>query len=155
MRAAPPAQRKSFRRVAFIDFDGVTHPARGVGSAVLPFEWVPLLAHLIAKYPDVGVVVHSSWREQFAQDYLQDFLEPVADQFAGVAPLGPKATSIEQYLLAHPEINDAIILDDEPDEVAAVAGVQVLPCDPRLGISAVHTQRVFTAWLERGEAAGL
>ena len=116
---------------------------------------MPLLAHLIAKYPDVGVVVHSSWREQFAQDYPQDFLGPVADRFAGVAPPGPKSTAIEQYMLAHPEINDAVILDGEPDVVAAVAGVKVLPCDPRLGISAAHTQRVFRAWLERDQVTAL
>lgn len=137
-----------FSRIAFIDFDGVTHPSGGPTGDVLPFEWVHILADLVADFPVVGIVVHSSWREQFSEDYLRDFLEPLADHFAGVVANGPKDEAIRQYLLAHPEVQKVAILDDEPDEVAGIPGATIVACPPLLGISCELVQASFRAWLE-------
>lgn len=139
----------AFRRIVFIDFDGVTHPAGGPAGQTLPFEWVPLLAEQLVAFPDVGVIVHSSWREQFSEDYLQDFLAPLGKQFAGAALAGRKDVAIEQYLLLHPEVEAAIILDDEPDQIGPVTGAVILGCDPQRGISCPAARHRLREWLER------
>lgn len=139
----------TFRRVLFVDFDGVLHPSGGPPGQALPFEWVPVLAKLLAPFPDVSVAVHSSWREQFAADLLRDFLEPMADRMLDGVPPGPKAVAITTFLHAHPEIEDAAVLDDQPADVFG-AGVRVLACDPLTGISSPEVQAQLRTWLERG-----
>ena len=134
-------------RVAFIDFDGVLHPAKGRAGGVLPFEWVPTLAGLLHDFPDVAVVVHSSWREQFSVDYIQDFLEPLGPQFFGVTPPGPKAHSILQFLDEHPEVSSVAILDDEVDEMPRIPGALLIVCDPLLGLSCSDAQAQLVSWL--------
>lgn len=139
----------NFRRIVFIDFDGVTHRANGPAGETLPFDWLPHLAQLVSQHPSVGVVVHSSWREQFEEEYLRDFLEPLAHQFAGAVGPGAKGAAITEYLRAHPEIDDSIVLDDQPVDVGGIAGVAILRCDPRLGISCPDAQSHLKVWLDR------
>ncbi len=136
-------------RVVFLDFDGVLHPAGGGPGRVLPFEWVPHLARTLAPFIDVRVVVHSSWREQFSQDYLRDFLEPLGDAFVGVVPPGPKGLAIQQFLDEHPQVSDAVILDDQAEELLDVIGAQLLICDPSVGISCPQLQARLDAWLRQ------
>lgn len=140
------ARTVGFHRIVFTDFDGVLHSAQGPNGRMLPFEWVTILADELAAFTDVGVCVHSSWREQFADDYLRDFLGPLASRFAGAVPRGAKAAAIAQFLHAQPRIVDALVLDDEPDEVRN-CGAMILPCDPQLGISCSQTRRRLRAWL--------
>lgn len=137
-------------RVVFLDFDGVLHPAGGSAGQVLPFEWVPLLATLLAQFSDVRVVVHSTWREQFSIDYLQDFLEPLQYQFLGAVAAGPKGEAIRQFLDDHPEVRDAVILDDEAATLCDVERATLLICDPRFGVSSPDLQLRLLAWLKGG-----
>lgn len=138
-------------RILFLDFDGVLHPAGVQAGQTLPFEWVPMLARALDGFPEVGLVIHSTWREQFSLDYIQDFLEPLAGRFIDVAPPGPKAQAIQEFLDRHPEVEDALILDDQPQDVLGVPRACVLPCDPALGVSAPALQERLLAWL-RSEA---
>lgn len=72
-RSHQNAMRRRFTRqhpVLFLDFDGVLHPAgvQWVGedivlarSDVALFEWAPLLVEALAPFPQVQVVLSTSW----------------------------------------------------------------------------------------------
>jgi len=140
-------------RAVFLDFDGVLHRAGGPPGASMPFEWTNELALLLQRFEDVVIVVHSSWREQFSVDIIREFLEPVGHRVAGVVPRGPKSVAIETFLREHPEITDALVLDDQADEFPLGFHVPLSLCDPVLGLSSKETQEQVKAWLARGAAA--
>jgi len=119
----------------------------------MPFEWTNELALLLQRFEDVVIVVHSSWREQFSVDIIREFLEPVGHRVAGVVPRGPKSVAIETFLREHPEITDALVLDDQADEFPLGFHVPLSLCDPVLGLSSKETQEQVKAWLARGAAA--
>lgn len=134
-------------RVLFLDFDGVLHPAGGSPGKSLPFEWTELLATLLKPFDDVQIVIHSSWREQFSAQELRDFLEPVANRLLGAVDAGPKGAAIERFLCEHPEITDALVLDDQIHEFRPGFPATLLVCDPRTGLSSKDTQRRVRNWL--------
>lgn len=62
--------RKSDDRVLFLDFDGVLHPAAVFQSRdelylarndIALFAWAPLLVRALTPYPDVRLVLSTSW----------------------------------------------------------------------------------------------
>ncbi|MBS0455371.1 MAG: hypothetical protein JSS14_29075 [Proteobacteria bacterium] len=134
-------------RVVFLDFDGVLHPAGGPPGTSLPFEWNHVLAALLEPFADVRIVIHSSWREHFSAPELIDFLEPVASRLVGAVDAGPKPAAIKRFLYEHPDVADALVLDDQVDEYASGFPVTVLECDPRTGISSKEVQRRLRDWL--------
>jgi hypothetical protein len=134
-------------RVLFLDFDGVLHPAGGPPGTSLPFEWTVILAMTIAPFKDVHIVIHSSWRENFSEQELWGFLEPVSDRLLGVVDPGPKGPAIERFLSHHPEIKDALVLDDQVDEFRSGFPAVLLACEPSTGLSSKEVQRRLRDWL--------
>lgn len=158
MRAGPVAGARNCddrcrMRAVFLDFDGVLHRAGGPPGTSLPFEWTGDLAALINPFDDVFIVVHSSWREQFSVETLREFLEPVSKRLIGVVAGGAKGVAIERFLLEHPEITDALVVDDQADEFPAGFPVSVLVCDPAVGLSCGETQQRFKRWLLQSNKA--
>ena len=140
-------------RVVFLDFDGVLHRAGGPPGTSLPFEWTVELAALLNPFDDVFIVIHSSWREQFSVEMLREFLEPVGHRMIGVVPEGAKGRAVEAFLREHPEITDALVIDDQADEFPVGFPISVLVCDPAVGISGGKAQQEFEAWLLLGSKA--
>lgn len=134
-------------RVVFLDFDGVLHPAGEPPGTTLPFEWTPVFAALLEPFDDVRVVIHSSWRERFSVQELTNFLEPVADRLLGAVDAGPKAAAIERFLREHPQVTDALVLDDQIDEFAPGFPATFLACEPSTGLSSKDTQQRLRRWL--------
>jgi hypothetical protein len=134
-------------RVLFIDFDGVLHPAGVPPGTSLPFEWTEVLATLLDPFDDVRVVIHSSWREHFEPEELRHFLAPLAARLLGAVDVGPKGNAIEQFLHAHPEITDALVLDDQVVEFRPEFPIPLLSCDPTTGLSNEGTRRLLRGWL--------
>lgn len=69
-----PSRPRSAEVVLYLDLDGVVHheavmwhPRRGIymhptdAAGHSLFEWAPQLEHLLTLYPDVGLVLSSSW----------------------------------------------------------------------------------------------
>lgn len=63
----------------FLDFDGVLHT-----PDQLPFEHLSLLEKALAPYPDLKIVVSSSWQEAHGREDIIEFLGPLANRFAGM-----------------------------------------------------------------------
>jgi len=117
---------------------------------MLPFEWNNELSSLLEGFGEVQLVVHSSWRERFSLDEIREFLGPLGERLIGAVEVGPKADAIETFLAAHPDVLDAVILDDEPASFSADFPVPVVVCNPRWGISCAATKEKLRAWLSRG-----
>lgn len=134
-------------RAIFIDFDGVLHPAGGSVGACLPFEWLSDLKALLSPHPPVRIVVHSSWRLTYSHEEIREFLSGLrALEIAMVGP-GEKLQAITAYLGAHPEIASGLVIDDEPNEFPADFPLQVVACDPAIGITCPRVKSQVTAWL--------
>jgi hypothetical protein len=53
----------------------------------------------------------------------------------------------EINIMAHPEIDRSLVIDDEPREFPAEFPLQVVACDPATGITCPRAKSQVTAWL--------
>jgi hypothetical protein len=135
--------------VIFLDFDGVLSPADG-NTAVLSFVWLPILAQLLAPWPDVRLAVHSTWRYFYKSDELPELLGSLGSRFIGAVPRGPRAESILWFLHLNAAITNYLVLDDAPAEFPADFPGPLVLCEPLRGISAPEVQARIEAWLAGG-----
>lgn len=141
----------TFARVISLDLDGVTHPSPHSAhrrTDVAPLQWLDILGVLLKEHPDVGLLVHSSWRETYSEDELQDMLHPLESRFAGVAPAGQRAQAIQQWLKAYPGVQ-LLAVDDEPNEFPGSYGYWLAACDPQHGLADPQVQSSIKGWLQR------
>lgn len=148
--AAPNCTNLHRMRILSLDFDGVLHPSpRHLPlQNVAVFAWLDHLVPLLDAHPDVGLLVHSSWRETYSANEIQDMLHPMEHRFVGVAPAGERVESIARWRNDHAPQSRILVIDDDR-ELLAVPGVAVLHCDPRFGLSDLAVQRTIKEWLER------
>jgi len=139
-------------RAIFLDFDGVLHPSGGDPGRVLPFEWLPILANLLQEWPDVKLVVHSSWREVHSSDYLREFMGPLGSRFLGAVPPGPRGPAIQEFLRLQARVTSYIVLDDMPAEFPSDLEDSLIVCDPLSGISEQAVRDQIRRWLESTES---
>ncbi len=140
-------------RLIFLDFDGVLHEAHGDLEEHQFFQWVPILAELIAPHADVHVVVHSSWRHMHTAEELSSFMRGLAERYLGAVPPGPRERAIREYLRQVPHVRDYLVIDDSPGEFSRIRGRRLLICDPVTGLSAQDVQRQLLGWLENAQSA--
>jgi hypothetical protein len=136
-------------RLLFLDFDGVLHPLDKIEvlHPHLWFCWAPLLVELLQPWPDVDIVVHSSWRTEFNDTELRQLLGELAPRVVGSTSALPKAEGIAAILNAtRPKVKAHVVLDDDAS-LAAHPGLNVILCDPRQGISSEAPQAELRAWL--------
>ena len=70
--------------ILFLDFDGVLHPSNQAGAL---FTQVPRLAAWLETWPEVDVVISSSWRVAHSQHELVEMLGPViGSRMVGCTP---------------------------------------------------------------------
>lgn len=78
------ALRHARTPVVFLDFDGVTHtePLRGPA-----FVQLPLIEEVLRAYPQVPIVLSTSWREEFRMEVLiEHFSKDIAARVIGGTP---------------------------------------------------------------------
>lgn len=136
-------------RLLFLDFDGVVHPL-APAEQLHPhgwFCWLPLLAEQLRAWPDVQLVVHSSWRTRFDYSELRQLLGALGPRFIGAAPDLPKAQAIESVLRANVgRIRGHVVLDDDK-RLEGIPGLNLILCDSKEGLSASKTQAALARWL--------
>lgn len=71
--------------ILFLDFDGVLHPFhRPNGTLVL----IPVFERVMRDFPQVDIVISSSWREGFSLDELRSFFsDDIARRIVDVTPV--------------------------------------------------------------------
>lgn len=141
-------------RLIFLDFDGVLHQARGDLEDDQYFEWLPLLVEAITPYPDVHVVVHSSWRHMHTPEELSGFMSGLAGRYLGAASPGPRERAIREYLRRMPHVRDYLVIDDAPNEFSRTRGRRLLVCDPMTGLSGPDARQRLAEWLQGEQRKG-
>ena len=144
----------SAARVLFLDFDGVLHPTLddvegGSGESVATglFGWVPVLAMALKPYPDVEVMVHSTWRYTHDPDELRELLGALGPRFLGATPRGPRYESILWWLHLNPTFASHRILDDNPREFPTPKPAELIVCHPLRGVSDPKVLASLNEWL--------
>lgn len=148
-------------KILFIDFDGVLHPVSATRwfDLQLPieesiergklFRWTWLLADILQPYPEVAIVVHSTWRLLKSDTELKCFLGPLGARYAGSTPRAQRYESIE-WVLQQNSLSDYRILDDHPEEFP-LGIAELIICDSELGVYDRSVRAQLLAWLESKE----
>ncbi len=134
-------------RILFLDFDGVLHPGPGIVSKLPLWCWIPDLTRLLAPYPDVRIVVHSTWRTEYQVEELQMLLEGVGARVIDSTPKGGRLESIERWLEDRPDVKSFRILDDNESDFFDKPPSELILCPPARGISDKGAQQQLLAWL--------
>ena len=143
-------------RVLFVDFDGVLHPKTleagieedeiVVGTA--QFGWLPALVSVLRTYPEVSLVVHSTWRYTHDIDELRGVLGVLGSRVVAATPRGPRLDSILWWLHMNPQFGSYRILDDDPREFPIPPPPELILCNPRTGVAAPAVLAAIRQWLE-------
>lgn len=153
-------------RVLFLDFDGVLHDV-DAGSIDYEngymlvtgerlFQHAGLLEQLIRPFPDVQVVIHSTWRNHYTLPELRErFPAAMRHRIRGMTqPGAQRYAGILEYVEAH-DIADYLILDDAPGEFCSSSDLpgELVICHERLGIGSPFVQEQIRDWLARSREA--
>lgn len=144
--------------VCFTDLDGVVHAAgdsriddRGtlVGEGL--FRWWPRLREVLQEFPNVRLVIHSSWRKYWPTlESLRELLPPdMADMVWDITDprILSKHESVVEYLANHPEVSGYVVLEDEPDQFPA-EGTVLVECHPKEGLGSDKALSALRSALE-------
>ena len=134
-------------RLLFLEFDGVLHPARDGADISQHFLWLDILVQLLAPWPDVGLVVRSTWRYIHTPAKLRALLGLLGPRFVCRVPRGPRQKAIEWFLHLIPCFTNYLTVDDAPNEFTASAGERLLVCHLSAGISEPWVQAQIRARL--------
>src|ERR1035437_189613 len=91
--------------ILFLDFDGVLH---GLGQQV--FEHLPRFEAILRDFPQIEVVISSSWRENYSLDALRAFFsEDMQPRIVGTTPVITAKWPPYRRHIRHQEIQDYIV----------------------------------------------
>ena len=152
------------KRLLFLDFDGVLHsesdpqieydgPHVDITGQNL-FIHAIRLAELLSHYPDVDIIISSSWRNHFPLVELQRRLGVLGHRAIGTTTFTKdkyqaESRGISRYrqcerMAIHLGIDDWIMLDDDvsvvfPEAATPEMQCRVIFCDPILGLGGTAT----------------
>lgn len=143
-----PYPAGSMRKILFLDFDGVLHPAWG--NSLPEFVHAHALAQALAGRP-CEIVISSTWREHYSLAQLKGFLLPeLAGRVIGV--LGPdqrppfvRSKNIEGWLATQAGAIDWRALDDSKSDFHEC--LNLILCDGAIGLQRAQAEQVFE-WLD-------
>lgn len=142
------------KKVLFLDFDGVLHPA--TGDSVPEFSKASALARAMHGYA-CGIVISSTWRLHYPLDELKDFLPAgLAERVIGTTGDDPRShfarhDSILAWL-AQEEAVDWRALDDAAAEFRE--GGHLIACNPEVGLEDGQLLEL-ERWLADPASAGM
>ena len=74
--------------ILFLDFDGVLHPSSIAADHPDDFSKLPLLENWLRQYPEVDIVISSSWREILRMEALREiFSEDLRHRIVDACPI--------------------------------------------------------------------
>lgn len=142
-----PFSAGSLRKILFLDFDGVLHPAWG--NSLPEFVHAHALAQALVGWP-CEIVISSTWREHYSLAQLKQFLVPeLAGRVIGVTGQDPNGRyarhkTILQYLATVGEEVDWRALDDSGGEFHECPNL--ILCDGSVGLQPAQVEQVI-GWL--------
>jgi hypothetical protein len=143
-----PNPAGSLRKILFLDFDGVLHPAWG--NSLPEFVHAHALAQALMGRP-CEIVISSTWREHYSLAQLKEFLLPeLAGRVIGVLgadqrPPYVRSKNIEVWLDAQSGLVEWRALDDSAAEFQPGCP-QLILCDGNTGFGDSQS-RELRDWL--------
>lgn len=135
-------------RVIFLDFDGVLHDDQAARSM---FVHVDRLAEVLIPYPEVKLVISSSWRSQHSIELMTGHLKALGSRAIDVTPNIPDASrqaEIEAWVSYHADIDNWLAIDDMPRLFQRDCS-WLLITDPKQGFDQ-KAWALLAVWLETG-----
>lgn len=133
-----------FMKVIFLDFDGVLNSAtsflwegnrrgklkeqgvKGKVNETLSFQQCAAVQVVLDHYPELKIVISSTWRELYSLDWLKEKLASYHIDSSRVIDITPSSMSgdrgreIGQWLYRHPEVTQYVVIDDNDWGIKAI-----------------------------------
>ena len=141
--------------IIFLDFDGVLHPTNATSDNFFccrdHFESILFL------YPDIDIVISSSWRELMPLHILKEFFsESIRNRIIGVTPmLDNEITShrhfeeIRLWIKQNRYEGDWLAIDDALEEFPEEC-LPLIVCNERRGFDAAVAAQLVKAVMKEG-----
>ncbi|MFN9475135.1 HAD domain-containing protein [Acidovorax sp.] len=142
----PLLERSPGLGAVFLDFDGVAHRGNSGTLALLP-----LLEAVLREFPEVDVVISSSWRNAGLQELRRHFASDIASRVIGVTPELSGTAAREREILAvvrEFRIRNWVALDDD-QRLFSPGYANVLWTDFYVGLTESHQhvlRQTFAMW---------
>lgn len=156
-------------KVLFLDFDGVLNSEtsflyeshrrsrdreHGVGGPVnetLSLHCCAALREVLIKYPDLKIVLSTTWRTMFDLNWLKAKLAEYkidSDRVIGKTPVDHdffrRGIEIQMWLNEHPEVTHYVIIDDNDWEISHWHGNdRFVQTDWERGMGLVHAKELI------------
>jgi hypothetical protein len=123
----------------FIDWDGVLHRMPRPGDPIgrhyaRHFEFVDPLADVVLRFPEVRVVVSSSWRHSYPVDELRYMLGGMSSVVVGTTGRGNYGSRYEEIRAAAYKQGPWIAIDDDIEGWGEHDRERLVQCDPYQGL---------------------
>lgn len=165
------------KRIIFLDYDGVLHPDAAYMYKGKPelradgalFMWGPHLEQLLSPYPDVKIVLSTSWVRELRFSRAKGYLPPsLQAKVIGATwhssmrmsedlrplqrmtwwDLAPRYRQIKRYV-ERAGLVDWLAIDDHPDEWAEADHHHLVKTDSSKGLSDPLVQKLIQNWLSK------
>lgn len=137
--------------ILFLDFDGVLHPAEVFlrdGKPVFTslwghmFMWTPLLIEALEPYPDVKIILSTSWVDRMGFEYAKNQLPAELQQrvIGSTAPMMNGTRYQRIWRTIRREYDNTphwLAIDDDTFEWGDQHRENLIACDPDLGIAEI------------------
>lgn len=154
-------------KVIFLDFDGVLnsatsflyennrrkkHKEQGVSGPVnetLSYHCCAALQHVLDAYPEVKIVLSTTWRELFSLDWLREKLASYHVDSSRVIDRTPSSISgdrgeeIGRWLYSHPEVKQYVVIDDNDWGISALHKEEFIKTEWEHGMHVGHTYQMI------------
>lgn len=161
----------SLGQVLFLDFDGVLHPDAVYLSKNGPtlkvegelFMWAPHLVQLLEAFPNVSLVLSTSWVRHLGFKRASRYLPPeLSDKVVGSTwhssmardwPDGAQWDGRTRYhqisrYAARAQLQHWVAIDDDTEGWPSEAGMHLIPCEPDQGLGNPATINALRKRLE-------
>lgn len=88
--------------VLFLDFDGVTHPTGLSSESEKCFSQLPIIEHVLRAFPDISVVLSTTWRNSFPMEKcLHKFSPDIKARVVDKTPSQPSRHDLPVELFSY------------------------------------------------------
>jgi hypothetical protein len=152
--------------ILFLDFDGVLHPDPCFDARRM-FERVPLLTAVLARFPQAGIVLTTSWRSDRSLAQLREPLGALAARVLGATPHYssfsapaslqpyPRQAECQQWLIETSAVEREWIALDDRASLFAPDCDRLIECDSARGLDEASAGRLCFALARAQRAAEL
>lgn len=136
--------------LVFLDFDGVLHPHPCTDAD--HFCWMDNLENVLFQFPNMEIVISSSWREHYSLNSLKNlFSSSIRNKISDTTPViydksysdGDREAEILLWLKQHNRPHEHWIAIDDSLNLFNLYVHHVFECDPMIGLDGPNTQNLI------------